>query len=119
MIVLDYLLNSFFVYLKKYRERGLLASIFLLTVPLGLNISALLILIFYWTAPGLLSKIDPFLFGGIVIGLLFLTDKILKMVYLKGDRNLETPKFKIIYYLTSPIYYILSVVLFFLSFRYL
>ncbi len=119
MIAIDFLLKTFYVYLYRYNDRGLLASIYILTISLGLNLQTLLIIATGIYFPGLISKLNPIEFGGLMVANLFLTDKFLRTVYVTKKRKVSPPKFSFIFFVLGPIYHLGSSILFFLSFRYL
>jgi len=119
MRVLDCLLTAYHVYLQKYGRNGLEASIYLLGIPLSFNFAVLFILSFNWLFPQILKGINIVVFMILLYGLIYLTDRLLKEIYLQRRRVLITPKHKIVYHLCGPIHFIVSTVLFFLSFKYL
>lgn len=119
MILLNFLLNLFYAYLHRYGQQGLLAAIFLLTIPLCLNIVSLLILLVHLLVPEAFRTMSPIIFGIGIILLAILIDRFLKRVYLRKDVSFKASGYKLFYYVTGPVYYILSIILFFLSLKYL
>jgi hypothetical protein len=119
MIAIDFLLKTFFVYLYKRNEKGLQASIFLLSVALGLNMLTLIIYVSGIFFPGLIRLLNPLGFGVLVVIGLYLTDKFIRRAYVTNGREITPPKLKPIFYLLGPMYYVGSAVLFFISFRYI
>ena len=106
------------MYLHRYGQRGLLAALFLLTIPLCSNIGTLIILFFHSVAPRLLPNTNIAVLVIGLAGIVYLTDKLLKKTYLRKEQVIRVPRFKLAYYILGPVYYIASAILFFLSFKY-
>lgn len=118
MIAADWLLRSFYVYLRSYGHRGLRASIILASIPVALNITSLIIFLMYLVAPELLFK------GGF-IGLFILTllsyfvvETYLEDHFMKKKRPMGTMHSPLLY-VFSPLYYIVSVWVLIVFFRFL
>ena len=119
MVAIDFLLKTFFVYHYKRDEKGLQASIFLLSVALGLNMLSLIIFVSGIYFPGTIRLLNPLGFGALTVIGLYLTDKFIRRAYVTNGRRITPPKLKSIFYLLGPVYYVGSAILFFLSFKYI
>ncbi len=118
MQLLEWLVKSFHIYLRKFGQRGLVAAIILTSIPLALNISCIVIFLFYLIIPGLFFKTGFLGTGGLAFLNYVLIDTFLEGEYVKRKRKIEGGYYAG-FYLFAPLYFAGSVYMFILFFRFL
>jgi len=116
---MNFLINTYYVYVRKHGPKGIEASIYGLTIPLTFNfITLFTFVIFYFRK--LIYDIDIINF--ISGTLMFIVSAIaineyLERRYLKSENfvDLHLPK---VFYIFAPVHYLISVLLFVVSLRY-
>ena len=116
---MNFLINTYYIFLRKHEAKGIEASIYGLTFPLTLNLIVLLTLILYLFRIliyqiALLNFMSTSL---IAVVFFFGINKYLENRYLKNKAfvDLYLPK---IYYLFAPLHYLISVILFVICLRF-
>ena len=118
LLSLEWLIKSFYIYLRNFGQRGLVASIILTSIPLALNFSCLIIFFFYLIVPGLFFKAGFLGTGGLAFISYAVIDHFLENEFVKRKRKIDE-KYYLVFYLLSPIYFLGSVYLFIYFFRFL
>ena len=114
----EWLLRTFYIFLRKFGQRGLVVAIILVSIPLALNISCIIIFLLHIVAPGLFFKAGFLGTGGLAFLNYGLIDAYLEGEYLKRKRKLEGAYY-LVYYLFAPLYFAGSVYMFIYFFRFL
>lgn len=110
--MLDVLFKSYFVFFRKKVESGVSAAVFLLSIPLSLNI--LLVVLLTISSFFNVSKIGGMFFGILTTGVAFATGMLLRRIYVTNARyKLIRPITRpFMYYLIGLVHYIFSVIFF-------
>jgi hypothetical protein len=112
MFLLDIFFKSYNVFFRKKIEKGVTATVLLLSIPLGLNIALIFLFIVSFVI-----DLDDFggpLFGFFVGMIVFITGMSLRYVYEKNTRyKLIIPyRFPALYYILGVIHYLFSIMTF-------
>ena len=127
MRVLDFSVIMYYLFLKKYKEKGLEAAIFLLTLPSTLYLVAI---VNYLTQIVLQRHNNIFFYpiwiGLIILSIAFTINKLLKVQYLTKHDYIESNAkaygslpLKTLTMLFAVIYYLFSAFVFFYSLKFL
>jgi len=115
----NFLINTYYIFLKKYGAKGVEASIYGLTFPLTLNFITLLTFLFFFFRKFFIEiDIVNFISTALIsIVFFFVMNGYLERKYLKNENftDLFLPK---LFYLFAPLHYLISVFLFIISLRY-
>jgi hypothetical protein len=110
--MLNIFFKSYCVFFKRKIERGVAAAVFALSIPLGLNIALLLLLIISYFMD--VKEFGGPLFGLFIAIIVFVTGMFLRHRYISEARykSLLPIKYPFVYYLIGIAHYILSVIFF-------
>ncbi len=117
---MNFLVNIYYIYMRKHRERGLNAARTLLIIPLTLNFVSLFFFLSYQFKIYLFNFSFNILLPGLILMTIF---GFAMMKYLDSnyteDRNFFDLKLPVIFYLLMPIHYLGSILIVIMSLRYL
>jgi hypothetical protein len=117
---MNFLINTYYIYMRKYHEKGLDAARTLLIIPLSLNFISLFFFLSYQIRIYIYSFSIKILFPGLILMVIFgfTTMKYLDNNYIENGKFIDL-KLSGIYYLLMPIHYLGSILLVILSLRFL
>ena len=119
MPIIAWLIKTFHIYLRKFELRGLRVAIILVSIPLALNASCIVIFIFYLIIPELFFKTGFLGTAGLVFLNYILINTYLEDEYVKKKNRKIEGGYYLLFYLISPLYFVGSVWLFIFFFRFL
>jgi len=116
--IVEWLIRIFHIYLRQFDKRGLVIAIILVSIPLALNATSIIIYLFSLVLPGFLFKAGFLGTGGLAFLGYVIINTYLESEYVKKKKKING-EFHFLFYFFSPLYFIGSLWLFVLSFRFL
>ena len=122
MMVVDFLVECFFVYVRGQGDKGIKFSVYVLSGPLAFNLISLINLskeYFYPRHTFRGAPLYPLFVGVMIFGALYLVNHLLERYYLDQGRK-EGLRFNlplVLYYVFGVVYFFTSVILGFMTFK--
>jgi hypothetical protein len=116
---MNFLINTYYIFLRKYGIKGVEASIYGLTFPLAINcITLLTFFLFLFRTFVVEIDLSSYITTGLLtLGFGFGINRYLENRYLFGKNfnDLQLPK---VFYFFAPLHYLISIFLFVISLRF-